>query len=61
MIERVINRYSLGKEPSDRSYWLSVSPTERIAQVERIRAEFHGWTDETQPRLQRVCRVTQLK
>jgi hypothetical protein len=56
-IELVVRSYSLGEEPSDLEYWLAQSPEDRIAAVEEIRREHHGWTDETEPRLQRVFSI----
>ena len=56
-ISPVVRRFKLGEEPSDLPYWLSRPPEERIAAVTRMVMEFHGWTDDTVPRLQRICRV----
>ena len=50
-----------GEEPSDLAYWLSRPPAERILMVELIRAEYHNWTDDTIPRLQRVYRIVKLE
>lgn len=49
--------FQIGEEPSDVNYWMSRSPDERLAAVEEIRRDYHGWTDETQPRLQRVYSI----
>ena len=58
----VVSVYKLGEEPSDVHHWLSRPPEERVAEVERIRAEYHNWPvdprgNPTVPRLQRVFRV----
>lgn len=53
----LVRKYKLGEEPKDRERYLLMSDEDRIGVVEQIRREFHGWTDETQPRLQRVYRV----
>lgn len=42
---------------NSRQFWMTQPAADRFAAIEEIRAEVHGWTDETQPRLQRVCRV----
>jgi hypothetical protein len=34
-----------------------LTPEERVGLLETMRAEYYGWDDETQPRLERVCRV----
>lgn len=38
-------------------YWLTQPMSDRIVMVEELRREHHGWTNETEPRLQRVHRV----
>ncbi len=49
--------YTLGEEPSDRDYWLTRPVQERLAVVERLRAQYHDWTDDTRPELLRLLRV----
>jgi hypothetical protein len=58
-IELVVHTYPIGDEPSDRQFWRTQSPEARIAAVEDIRREYHGWTDETEPRLQRVFSIVE--
>jgi len=53
----VVRKYRIGQEPKDRQGYLRLSDEERIGVVEQLRREYHGWTDETEPRLQRVYRV----
>lgn len=57
----VARKYRLGEEPKDRDGYLRLSDEERIGVVEQIRREYHGWDDETEPRLQRVYRVLKRK
>jgi len=52
-----VRKIELGEEGSDVAYWRSRPPGERLAMVEELRREYHGWTDGDLPRLQRVCRV----
>jgi hypothetical protein len=52
-----VNIHKLGEEPSDFAYWQSRSPKERLEALEAIRREYHGWTDDAYPRLQRVYRI----
>jgi hypothetical protein len=47
----------LGEADNSLQYWLSRPPVERLAMVQKLRAEYHGWVDGTGPRIQRVCRV----
>jgi hypothetical protein len=53
----VYRKMTLSEQPSDFAYWQSQPPAARLAALEATRREFHGWTDDTQPRLQRVCTI----
>lgn len=53
----VYRKTALSEQPSDFAYWQSQPPMARLAALEAIRRESHGWTDDTQPRLQRVCTI----
>lgn len=55
-----VKSHKLGEEPSDKKYWLSRTPEERIAAVEYFRLLYYGQTA-LSTGLQRVYRVTQLK
>lgn len=57
MIARVIRIVDRNATGRDVEYWLTRSAEDRLAAVEEIRKEYHGWTDETQPRLQRVLTI----
>ncbi len=48
-------------EDSDLEYWLSLSGEERIANLERIRAEVIKEKNGTNPGFQRVCRIVKKK
>lgn len=53
----VVNKYRIGEEPSDVQYWRMQSPQARIAALEEIRREHHGWKHGAEPRLQRVFSI----
>ncbi len=58
MIEKVVRKGSLqdlSEIKEDLTYWLSKTPDERIAEVERLRRQFHG----SSARLQRSARIVQ--
>jgi len=59
MDRTTVRVYTRGEEPSDVEYWRSQPLGERLRTIEQIRHEYHGWTDESQPRLQRVYRVVE--
>ena len=56
-IAPVVHKYKLTEQPNDFAYWQSQSYEARLAALEEIRREYYGYTDETEPRLQRVCRI----
>ena len=60
-MEKVVTRTTLRGAQSDLAYWLSRPVEERIAAVESLRRDALAARPEAEPRLQRVCRVTQLK
>ncbi len=57
MIASVWRKVDLRKQPTDFAYWQSQPPAARLAALEEIRRAYHGWSDDTQPRLQRVCTI----
>jgi hypothetical protein len=57
-IERVVTKRGLHDEDNhDRAYWMSVSAADRVAMVQELRADYHGWDDATGPRMERVVNV----
>lgn len=56
-MEKVVWISSFGEPPTDIEDWRRRSYEARIAAVEGIRREYHGWGDEPRPRLRRVYRI----
>jgi hypothetical protein len=56
MIEPFVRRYRKGEIPKDIVFWRTQSLEARLQAVEEIRCEYHGWSFDTQPRLQRILR-----
>lgn len=56
-MEKVVTRKRKGDVDSAWMYWVTRPVSERLAMVEELRAEYHGWTNEPEPRLSRVCRI----
>ncbi len=56
-IQKVVKRKRKGDDDSAWKYWVTRPETERLAMVEELRAEYHGWTNEPEPRLSRICRI----
>lgn len=56
-IAKQVARRRLDEPDDSLGYWRSRPVVERLAQVQALRAEYHGWDDAAGPRLQRVHRV----
>ncbi len=56
-IQKVVTRKRKGDDDAAWTYWVTRPVSERLAMVEELRAEYHGWTHEPEPRLSRVCRI----
>jgi hypothetical protein len=53
--------YKLGEEPKDTAYWLSRSPLERMAMIERLRREFYGEEYQLQRNPETLFKITVRK
>lgn len=58
-IDSIVNKYRLGEEPIGAAVWKDFSHLQRIEALESIRTEYHQSRYGTEPRLQRVFRITQ--
>jgi hypothetical protein len=56
-IAPVVTKRRLHDTHDHAASWRTVPPADRVAMVQQLRAEFHGWDDGVGPRLQRVHRV----
>lgn len=56
-IALVVRKVKLSEQGNDFAYWQTQPYEARLAALEEIRREYYGWTDETEPRLQRVYRI----
>lgn len=60
-MEKVIKKSSIRESQSDLDYWLSKTPQERLEALEFLRQQYISFNKNVQPRLQRVCTVTNQK
>jgi hypothetical protein len=56
-IALVVRKFRLGEEPKENDFWRTQTPVARVAALEEIRREHHGWKHGAEPRLQRVFSV----
>ena len=56
-IAKVYRKVNLKSQSSDFAYWQSQPYVARLAALEEIRREYHGWQATIQPRLQRVYTI----
>jgi hypothetical protein len=59
-IVKVYRKVNLREQPTDFAYWQSQPPVARLEALEAIRREYHGWTDDTQLKVERVYRIVKL-
>jgi len=50
-----------GSDDNAIDYWLSLSPIERLIQLEEIRSRYNKWKYASEPGLQRVCKIIKSK
>ncbi len=60
-IAKVFRKIGINDRPGDFAYWQTQSYEARLAALEAIRREYHGWEDGFEPRLERVCTVVKRK
>lgn len=60
-MEMVYRKSRISEQQSDREYWLSRPPAERLAALEKIRCEYHAWKYGTRPGFQRVLTIIKRK
>ncbi len=53
----VVKKSKLTDKKQDASFWRSRPPAERLEALEEIRQEYHGWQQDTQPRMQKTYSI----
>ena len=53
----IANRYRLDLQPNDTVFWRTQTYQARLAALEEIRQEYHGWKNDAEPGFQRVYSV----
>ena len=56
-IAKVYKKINIKHQSSDFAYWQSQDYEARLAALEEIRREYHGWQNDTRSRLQRVYTI----
>lgn len=56
-IAPVVTKINLYEKKNDADYWSAQPPVTRIAALEEIRREYHGWKEDAERRLQRVYKI----
>ncbi len=60
-VEKVVQKFKIGEQPSDFAYWQTRTPQERLSALEKIRREWHAGSHDLEQGLQRVCRIVKCK
>jgi hypothetical protein len=56
-IALVYRKMRISEQGSDLEYWLSQPPAARLAAVEEIIREYHGWEPGEEPRMERAVTI----
>ena len=56
-IALVYRKMRISEQGSDLEYWLSQPPAARLAAVEEIVREYHGWKPGQEPRIEKVITI----
>ena len=56
-IALVYRKMRISEQGSDLEYWLSHPPAPRLAPVEEIVREYHGWKPGQEPRIEKVITI----
>ena len=56
-IALVNRKMRIDEQDCDREYWLSKPPSARLAALEEIRREYHGWKLGEEPRIEKVVTI----
>jgi len=56
-IDLVYRKMRISEQESDRAYWLSQPPEARLAALEEIRREYHGWKPGERPGIEKVVTI----
>lgn len=59
-IALVYRKLHIDEQGSDREYWLSQPPSARLAALEEIRREVHGWNLGEEPGIEKVVTIVRL-
>jgi len=57
-VKPVVVKVKIDEQKNDFAFWQTQSYQTRLAALEQIRAEYHRWKYDAEPRLQRVCQIT---
>ncbi len=56
-IALVYRKMRISEQGSDVEYWLSQPPGARLAALEEIRREYHGWEPGEEPQIEKVITI----
>ncbi len=60
-IAKVVTKVKLGEKKTDAAYWRAQPIAARLAALEEIRREVHGWKEGKEPRMEKVVKIIRLK
>ena len=60
-IAKVAVKVKLGEKKTDATYWRAQPIAARLAALEEIRREYHGWKEGEEPQMEKVVKIVRLK
>ena len=60
-ISKVVTKIKMSEQKSDAEYWRAQPPSARIAALEEIIREHHGWQIGKEPRIQKVYKIIKIQ
>jgi hypothetical protein len=61
-MKKIIKKYQLGEEPGDLSYWITKTPVERLAGLQKLREQYiYFFLNGHNPGFQRVYSIIKPK
>jgi len=60
IIRKIVTKIKMSGQKNDAEYWRAQPPSARLAALEEIVREYHGWKVGEEPRMQKVFRIIKM-
>ncbi|OIN97307.1 MAG: hypothetical protein AUJ21_00575 [Anaerolineae bacterium CG1_02_58_13] len=59
-MRKIVTKIKMSGQKNDAEYWRAQPPSARLAALEEIVREYHGWKVGEEPRMQKVFRIIKM-